>query len=231
VTSKKLSRRSILSGSVALSLPLLPVLGCRSTATAAPGPAPGDGGGARVVPPTPSALGTTPVRCGLTATNIEGPYYRPNAPFTSSLAGSGVRGDALVLSGRVLSLDCKSVLDGAVLDVWHADGDGRYDNDGSFGAPNATPMRLRGKVRVDDRGCFAIRTVVPGRYLNGRQYRPSHIHVKVTANGHVPLTTQLYFPGDPYNEVDPFIDRSLIMAVEKNRGEREGRFDFVLRPL
>jgi len=221
--TKTLSRRSFFGSALALSVPLLPILGCSARSANA---TPASDAGSRIVPPPPPP----PVRCGLTATNIEGPYYRGGAPFTTSLASAGIRGEPLLLTGRVVSVDCRSVLSAAILDVWQADGDGRYDNDGSFGAPNATPMRLRGKVRVDTNGCFAIHTVIPGRYLNGRQYRPSHIHVKVSAPGHAPLTTQLYFPGDPYNDVDPFIDRSLIMAIEKSRGEREGRFDFVLRP-
>ncbi len=61
-------------------------------------------------------------------------------------------------------------------------------------------------------------------------YRPAHIHVKVSAPGHAPLTTQLYFPEDPYNAGDPFIDRSLIMEVSPDRNALGARYDFVLRP-
>ena len=74
-----------------------------------------------------------------------------------------------------------------------------------------------------------MRTIVPGRYLNGRQYRPAHVHVKVRASGFAELTTQLYFPGDPYNDIDPFIHRSLIIGTEKARAGMLGHFDFVLR--
>jgi catechol 1,2-dioxygenase len=91
-------------------------------------------------------------------------------------------------------------------------------------------MRLRGKVRADARGDFSFATVLPGHYLNGRVYRPAHIHVKVSAPGHAPLTTQLYFPDDPYNAADPFIERSLIMDVARTSGALAARYDFVLRP-
>jgi len=70
---------------------------------------------------------------------------------------------------------------------------------------------------------------VPGRYLNGAQYRPAHVHVKVSAPGFLPLTTQLYFPGDPYNAVDPFTVCSLIMRVADEGGLKRASFDFVLR--
>lgn len=92
-------------------------------------------------------------------------------------------------------------------------------------------MRLRGKLRTDAKGAFMARSVLPGRYLNGRRYRPAHIHVKVSAPGHAPLTTQLYFPDDPYNDGDPFIHRSLIVDLSRVRGDAAARFDFVLTPL
>jgi catechol 1,2-dioxygenase len=164
-----------------------------------------------------------------TAANIEGPYYRADAPFRSDLVDPGVVGAPLVLAGNVLSLDCRSPIAGAVLDVWQANGDGHYDNDGTMRLPEGA-MRLRGKVRCDSKGAFSAKSVLPGRYLNGSRYRPAHIHVKVTAPGHLPLTTQLYFPGDPYNDGDPFIDRSLIVDLARVRGDAAARFDFVLTP-
>jgi catechol 1,2-dioxygenase len=69
---------------------------------------------------------------------------------------------------------------------------------------------------------------VPGRYLNGRRYRPTHVHVKLRAAGHRELTTQLYFEGDPYNAGDDFIVSSLIMKHTKQDGARRASFDFVL---
>ncbi len=164
-----------------------------------------------------------------TDANIEGPYYRPGAPFRADLVDPGIVGLPLLLSGAVVSLDCKTPLAGAVIDVWQADASGHYDNDGSMKLPEGA-LRLRGKVRTDAAGAFAVRTVLPGRYLNGARYRPSHVHVKVSAPGHVPLTTQLYFPDDPYNDGDAFFLRSLVLDMARVRGDLAGRYDFVLRP-
>lgn len=169
-----------------------------------------------------------PLQCALTEANIEGPYYRPNAPFRHDLLDATTLGMPLVIEGRVLSLDCRSALSDAVLDVWHADSLGHYDNDGSM--PSEL-VRLRGKVRCDASGRFSVSTIVPGRYLNGRTYRPAHVHVKLSASGHRPLTTQLYFPGDPYNDVDPFIRRSLVLDVSNGPRGSVGHYDFVLRPV
>ena len=90
---------------------------------------------------------------------------------------------------------------------------------------------LRGRVHTDAQGRYHLRTVVPGRYLNGAQYRPAHVHVKLRGSGFRPLTTQLYFPGDPYNDIDPFLHTSLIMPITREPNRLKARFDFVLREV
>ncbi|MBL8740470.1 MAG: hypothetical protein JNK04_05230 [Myxococcales bacterium] len=178
--------------------------------------------------PRYAAANESPAVCRLTESNIEGPYYRSGAPHTATLAGAYTRGVPLVLAGRVLSADCRSALAGAVVDVWQANADGHYDNDGSPGM-DPKGFHFRGVVETDAKGCYAINTIVPGRYLNGRRYRPAHIHVKLSAAGHAPLTTQLYFPDDPFNDGDPFIRKSLIIDIEGN-DQKRGVYDFVLAP-
>ncbi|MBX3188184.1 MAG: hypothetical protein KF819_14275 [Labilithrix sp.] len=177
--------------------------------------------------PPPSASPIVTPSCVETHDNIEGPYYRANAPERANLLEPGMLGTPIEIRGRVTGLDCAARAPGLAnveLDVWHATHDGHYDNDGTMRLGDR--FLLRGRVRTDAEGRYAIRTIMPGRYLNGRQYRPAHVHVKLRAAGFAPLTTQLYFPGDPYNDVDPFIHRSLIMSVES----AVARFDFVLRP-
>ncbi len=166
------------------------------------------------LPPRDAGVG-----CGaVTADNIEGPYYKAGAPETSLLADPDEPGTHLVLEGLVLGAGCGALRD-VELDIWHADAAGGYDNRG---------YHLRGKVATDADGRWQVRTIVPGRYLNGRQYRPAHLHFKLRAAGHRALTTQLYFDGDPYNDVDPFIAPSLIMPVEPISSGARCRFDFVL---
>ena len=96
---------------------------------------------------------------------------------------------------------------------------GEYDNDG---------YRFRGALTTDAQGRWELRTIVPGRYLNGDRYRPAHVHVKLRAAGYRALTTQLYFAGDPYNDGDPFIVPSLIMQHAREASVRRAAFDFVL---
>ncbi len=212
------------------------LVACRDRRSAADASAPAP----HVLPPNRPAMAATPTptptptdgatpSCIETHANIEGPYYRAGAPERSSLVDPGMAGTPLTIEGRVSGLDCGRGLAGVELDVWHATHDGHYDNDGTMHLGRERFL-LRGRIRTDAEGRYRVSTIVPGRYLNGPQYRPAHVHVKVRAGGFQPLTTQLYFPGDPYNDVDPFIHRSLVMNLEKSRELMVlGHFDFVLR--
>ena len=151
-----------------------------------------------------------------TEPNIEGPFFRPGAPARNVLDAQG----HLQIRGVVRDPGCRPMGD-AVMEVWHADREGEYDNLG---------FTHRGTLRTDAAGRYRIETIVPGRYLNGSSYRPAHIHVKVHANGRPPLTTQLYFPGDPHNERDPWFRDSLVLRMAPpGCGQiTHAGFDFVL---
>jgi len=153
-----------------------------------------------------------------TAKNIEGPFYKKGAPHRSVLVEASDPGERLILGGTLQSTRCEPI-GGALIDVWQANAAGAYDNDG---------YRFRGALTTDAKGRWELRSIVPGRYLNGDRYRPAHIHIKIKAAGFALLTTQLYFAGDPYNDGDPFIDPSLIMQHSVEKEIRRARFDFVL---
>ncbi|MCW5805864.1 MAG: dioxygenase [Deltaproteobacteria bacterium] len=162
-----------------------------------------------------------PVRaCGAaTVDQIEGPFYKPRAPHRLAIANDREPGERLVITGTVKSTRC-APLAKAELDIWHADARGDYDNDG---------YHLRGILATDEQGRFELRSIVPGRYLNGKRYRPSHLHVKLRAHGCEELTTQLYFANDPYLDGDPFMHSSLVMPHRTAGGVRRAAFDFVLQ--
>jgi protocatechuate 3,4-dioxygenase beta subunit len=149
--------------------------------------------------------------CGqLTARQTEGPFFKTNTPQRTSLLEKGDR-NVLVVSGLVLSAQCKAVAN-ALLDFWHADDLGDYDNQG---------FRYRGHQFTDAQGRFRLETIVPAEYPG----RARHIHVKVQAPGKRVLTTQLYFPGDPGNARDGLYRAHLAMRMQK---PGEGAFDFVV---
>lgn len=146
-----------------------------------------------------------PAACPITPAEIEGPYYRPGAPERTTLDLYGDDGAALVLNGQVFLEHCDAPLAGAVVEVWHADPDGVYDN-------TTDEMRYRARITTDGEGKFSVRTLLPGRYLDGEQFRPRHVHVKVfDPDGYERLTTQVYFEGDPYIPCDPYAHTSLVL--------------------
>jgi len=149
--------------------------------------------------------------CGrLTARQTEGPFFKTSTPQRNSLLEKGDQ-NVLVVSGLVLSAQCKPVAH-ALLDFWHADGLGDYDNQG---------FRYRGHQFTDAQGRFRLETIVPAEYPG----RARHIHVKVQAPGKRVLTTQLYFPGDPGNARDALYRADLALRVQK---PGESAFDFVV---
>jgi protocatechuate 3,4-dioxygenase beta subunit len=81
-------------------------------------------------------------------------------------------------------------------------------------------------MRTHRDGTYRIETVVPGHYLNGDNYRPAHIHVKVRARNRPELTTQLYFEGDPYNAIDPWYRPALLLRPRRSGGVLRANFDF-----
>jgi protocatechuate 3,4-dioxygenase beta subunit len=165
--------------------------------------------------------GVTP-ECLETEDNIQGPFYRPNAPFRTTLAAPG-EGIPLTISGMVMGPGCNIHLDGALIDVWQANAEGQYDN-------NSPEFLWRGRMNADEKGNYSFQTIVPGRYLNGARYRPRHIHVTVTAEGYRSLTTQIYFAGDPYIEGDPWVRERLTIPLRREGDGYEGTFHIVLAP-
>ena len=163
--------------------------------------------------PIVPAYGQSQLSCGSgTKAQTEGPFFKPGTPERSSFIESGSGAQRLVISGQVLSArECRP-LAGAVLEFWHSDERGEYDNSG---------YRYRGHQRTDADGRYRLETIVPALYPG----RTRHVHVKVRALRGRVLTTQLYFPNDPANRRDGGYQRDLEMKMA-NAGV--GMFNFVV---
>jgi len=172
-------------------------------------------GAAQGLRPTPAcgADGTAP---SATPPQTAGPYYMPNSPQRGVLVEAGDSAPRLLLVGRVLTTACRPVA-GALLDVWHCDAEGHYDNAG---------FRHRGHLFADASGAYRLETIVPGLYPG----RTRHIHIRVQAPNGRPLTTQLYFPEEPDNARDGLWQRRLEITFAPRAGApaQAGHFDFVL---
>jgi protocatechuate 3,4-dioxygenase beta subunit len=145
---------------------------------------------------------------GLTQSQTEGPYYKPDTPERNSLWEEGMQGTRLTLVGYVLDQNCQP-LPNAWLDFWQADANGEYDNTG---------YRLRGHQFTDEHGRYYLETILPGLYAS----RPiEHIHVKVQLEGGEVLTSQLYFPERPIE--------GLTVTLEDRGNYFLGYFNFVVQ--
>ncbi|MBP6312701.1 MAG: T9SS type A sorting domain-containing protein [Flavobacteriales bacterium] len=185
--------------------------------------------GALVAPTNLLANGDGPVDdqgfCTPTTDDILGPYYIAGAPNTTMVAATGEPGDRLFISGTVLSNDCLAPISGALVEVWQANDAAVYSTAQSF--------ELRGAMNSDENGHYAFETIMPGPYLNGAQYRPRHIHYKVSKPGYPTLVTQLYFEGDEFIAADPWASQPdaaerIIPLNQIGGGQQEGIFDIVL---
>jgi protocatechuate 3,4-dioxygenase beta subunit len=210
------SRRKLLFAGLALGVPAI-VTACSSggggdRATRRPRATTGSpaGGSATSLAPTPACGGSAQA----TKAQTEGPFYEADSPETSNFVGDVDKGTKIVLTGTVLTTVCQPV-ERALLDVWQADADGEYDNDG---------YRLRGHFFTDPQGAYRLETIVPGLYSG----RTRHFHFKVQPPGGKLLTTQLYFPGETRNDQDSIFRPELLMDVRDGAGGKDATFTFVV---
>ncbi len=125
-----------------------------------------------------------------TSAEVLGPFFRKGAPDQRVLRAPGDPGFPLKVTGRVRNT-VGQLVEGAKVDLWHADHGGRYDTRG---------YRYRTKISPDAKGEYGVDTVMPGHYPD----RPAqHIHYLITAPGHKTLITQAYFATDPFFEGNP----------------------------
>jgi len=122
--------------------------------------------------------------------NELGPFYKKQAPRSTSLRAPGDPGMPLSVSGQVFDVRGE-IVSGAKIEIWQTDHLGHYDLDG---------YRYRATLISDASGKYAFESMMPGHYPDRVC---QHIHYLVNAPGHKPITTQLYFATDPVFEGDP----------------------------
>jgi protocatechuate 3,4-dioxygenase beta subunit len=149
-----------------------------------------------------------------TIRQTEGPYFKPSSPQRADLVEPDTKGRPVEIEGRVLTRSCRPI-ERALVDLWHADERGEYDNAG---------FRYRGHLFTDGEGRYRFRTILPALYPG----RTRHYHVKVQGPERPVLTTQLYFPDEPVNWHDGLFRRELVMRMAEAADGLSARFDFIL---
>ncbi len=145
-----------------------------------------------------------------TPPQILGPFYpiarQPELGGDLTRHGGGkATGTVLYLSGRVTTVAGDPVPD-AQVEIWQANASGRYDHPGDENpAPLDPHFAGYGLLRTDADGRYAAKTIRPIAYpVAPGVIRPAHIHFMVTSRTER-LVTQMYFAGDAYNDIDPFL--------------------------
>lgn len=99
-----------------------------------------------------------------TSSSILGPFWSPNAPFRdlgASIIESPHEGQVALMHGRVTDLETKKGIPNAVVDIWQASSNGKYD----FQDPeNQVDNNLRGKFRTDENGEYHFYCLRPTAY-------------------------------------------------------------------
>ncbi len=108
--------------------------------------------------------------CPPTKPDMEGPFYKPDAPQRSSV------GKGYVLTGTVKSAADCAAIPKAVIEFWLANREGEYDD------------QSRATVIAGGSGKYRFESHRPRNY----GFRPPHIHLRITAEGFKPLVTQHY---------------------------------------
>jgi hydroxyquinol 1,2-dioxygenase len=150
-----------------------------------------------------------------TPSSVEGPFHSPApARENGDWIADGperARAEVMVVRGRVTDTDGKPIA-GATVDIWQADDAGHYDTQD----PAQELGNLRGLFTTDADGAYWFRSVVPSSYpvptdgpggemlraMGRHPMRPAHIHYRVEAAGHRPVTTHVFVAGDEYLDSD-----------------------------
>jgi protocatechuate 3,4-dioxygenase alpha subunit len=183
---------------------------------------------------------------GLTPSQTVGPYfaygltpgskYEWNDAFSNDLVTPDVTGDRIRIAGQVFDGD-GSVIPDAMLEIWQADGQGRYANPRDTRAlPNAA-FKGFGRCGAGAKGEFSFDTIKPGVVPDpdGAPQAP-HVLLAVFARGMLlHLYTRIYFDDEAEkNAVDPVLalvpaERRATLIAKRDASSATYHFDIHLQ--
>ncbi|KAI1845952.1 hypothetical protein JX265_011152 [Neoarthrinium moseri] len=157
-----------------------------------------------------------------TASAILGPFWRHDTPTrengTTITFDTPKDGQVAFLHGRVTSADTGKPLANASVEAWQASTNGLYEQQDE----NQVEHNLRGKFITDSEGRFSFYCLRPTPYpvpedgpagkllklMDRHTFRPAHIHLIAIAEGHKPITTQIF------DDKSDYLDNDSVFAVK-----------------
>ena len=124
-----------------------------------------------------------------------------------NMAGAGVTGDRVTVTGRMIDADGTPVND-AMLEIWQANAHGKYAHpEDAQDKPVEALFRGFGRSLTDANGGYRFATIKPGRVPGpGGALQAPHIAVTIFMRGLLKhLITRVYFPDDAANAEDPVL--------------------------
>ena len=171
---------------------------------------------------------------GITPSQTVGPFFdyglTPTGRYPwTDLAGNNlvtpdVAGERIRIEGRVTDGDGEAVKD-AMIEIWHADSQGRYAHPRDNRAPNAS-FNGFGRAGTDADGRYSFETIKPGAVAgpNGGMQAP-HVLVAYFSRGLLThIYTRIYFSDESANKADsilalvPADRRATLIAKKEMRG-------------
>jgi protocatechuate 3,4-dioxygenase, alpha subunit len=192
----------------------------------------------------------TPDLATLRATTWQtvGPFFKIGLAwlYREDLAGPGVAGERIEISGRVFDGDGKTVPD-AVLELWQANSHGKYAHpEDEEGKPLDAGFVGFGRIATDDQGRFRFTTIKPGQVpapelssksgAAGAPLQAPHINVSICTRGLLRRrVTRIYFPDEAANAADFALlkvdaaRRSTLIAKRSSNSSSKFEWDIVLQ--
>lgn len=135
----------------------------------------------------------------------------PDADLTRNAGtGEAALGERIIVTGTLLD-PAGDPVPNAVVEIWQANAAGRYlHDDDRHDAPLDPNFTGIGRCLTDETGAYRFLSVRPGAYPWGNHpnaWRPAHVHLSIFGTSFADrLVTQMYFPGDPLQAIDPIFN-------------------------
>jgi protocatechuate 3,4-dioxygenase, alpha subunit len=160
------------------------------------------------LPETPSQTAGPYVHIGLIPAQAGFEIFTNN--FTGDIAGLNVRGERIIIEGRVFD-GAGHVAKDVLIETWQANAAGRYNHPADR-QDKALDGSFRGWARTGtdfETGIYTIRTIKPGSVAGrrGRKAMAPHVNFWIAARGiNIGLATRMYFGDeDAANAEDPVL--------------------------